>query len=321
MGTRAVGEGAMTAADGARRRLKVGLQLPEVEYVASWKQHLEMARLAEEIGLDSLWLGDHLLYRYPGEQTRGPWEAWTFLSALAASTERVELGPLVLCASFRNPALTAKMAETIDEVSGGRFILGLGAGWHQPEYDAFGLPFDRRFQRFSEAFTIITDLVRTGRSDFRGEFHQAPDCEIVPRGPRAGAMPIMIGSFGDKVLRLTLPHVDSWNTWFADFGNTVAGLQPLMAKVDRICAEVGRDPREIERTAALLVTGPGGSYRFTGAAAELAQVGIGGTPEQVAARLREFHTAGIDHIQIVLDPITPEAIAWLAPAIALLKGG
>ena len=304
-----------------RRRLKVGLQLPEVEYVASWKQHLEMARLAEEIGFDSLWLGDHLLYRYPGEPTRGPWEAWTFLSALAASTEKVQLGPLVLCASFRNPALTAKMAETIDEVSGGRFVLGLGAGWHQPEYDAFGLPFDRRFQRFAEAFTIITDLVRTGRSDFRGEFHQAPDCEIVPRGPRAGRMPIMIGSFGDRVLRLTLPHVDSWNTWFADFGNTVAGLQPLMAKVDRICAEVGRDPREIERTAALLVTGPGGSYRFTGAAAERAQVGIGGTPEQVAARLQEFHTAGIDHIQIVLDPITPEAIAWLAPAIALLKGG
>src|SRR6188768_2258502 len=137
------------------RPLKIGIQLPEVEYVASWREHVEMARISEEIGLDSLWLGDHLLYTYAHEPAKGPWECWSFLSALAAVTTRVELGPLVLCAGFRNPALVAKMAETIDEISGGRFILGLGAGWNESEYAAFGYPFDRRFARFSEAFVII----------------------------------------------------------------------------------------------------------------------------------------------------------------------
>jgi alkanesulfonate monooxygenase SsuD/methylene tetrahydromethanopterin reductase-like flavin-dependent oxidoreductase (luciferase family) len=295
------------------------LQLPEVEYVASWNQHLEMARMAEEIGLDSLWLGDHLLYRDAGEPARGPWECWTMLSALAAVTSRVELGPLVLCTGFRNPAMVAKMAETIDEISDGRFILGLGAGWNEADYLPFGIPFDQRFSRFAEAFTIIHGLIRDGRIDYAGEFYSAPDCEIVPRGPRGGAMPLMIGSNGEKMLRLTLPFVDQWNIWFADFGNTVEGLRPFMERIDRICAEIGRDPREIERTAALLVTAPGGSFRNTGAAGERSQTGITGTPAEIAETLRSFYAAGISHIQIVLDPITPASVAWLAPVIDELK--
>lgn len=303
------------------RPLKIGLQLPEVEYNARWRDYLEMARIAEAIGLDSLWLGDHLLYRYPGEATRGPWECWSFLSALAAATSTVELGPLVLCAGFRNPALTAKMAETVDEISGGRLILGLGAGWHQPEYDAFGFPFNHRFARFSEAFQIIRSLLREGRVDFEGEFHTARDCEIIPRGPRAGNIPLMVGSFGEKMLRLTLPYIDQWNIWFADFGNTVEGLRPFMERVDGICGEVGRDPAEVERTAALLVTGPGGAFRNTGAQGERAIAGIGGAPEEIAATLRKFHDVGITHIQIVLDPITPEAVRWLGPVAEAVRHG
>lgn len=302
------------------RPLKIGLQLPEVEYVASWSRHLEMARLSEKIGLDSLWLGDHLLYRGADDQTRGPWECWTMLSALAAVTTKVELGPLVLCTGFRNPAMVAKMAETIDEISGGRFILGLGAGWNEADYAPFGIPYDQRFSRFSEAFTIIHGLIRDGRIDYTGEFYSAPDCEIVPRGPRNGAIPLMIGSNGEKMLRLTLPHVDSWNIWFADFGNTVEGLRPFIERIDRICGEVGRDPGQIERTAALLVTAPGGSFRNTGAVGERAQVGITGTPREIADIFRSFYAAGISHIQIVLDPITPESIEWLAPVIEELKG-
>ena len=302
----------------SQRRLKIGLQLPEVEYVASWREHVEMARISEEIGLDSLWLGDHLLYKYAHEAAKGPWECWSFLSALAAVTTRVELGPLVLCAGFRNPALVAKMAETIDEISGGRFILGLGAGWNEPEYAAFGYPFDQRFARFSEAFFIIRSLLRDGRVDFEGTFHTARECEIIPRGPRAGHIPLMIGSSGEKMLRLTLPHVDQWNIWFADFGNSVPGLRPYLERIDAICGEVGRDPAEIERTAALLVTAPGGSFRQTGAQGERAAKGITGTPDEIAQAFRDFYAAGISHIQIVLDPITPASIAWLAPVIELL---
>lgn len=301
--------------------LKIGIQLPEVEYVASWRQHLKMAHLAEETGLDSVWLGDHLLYTNPGERARGPWECLTMLSALAASTSRIELGPLVLSTSFRNPALTAKIAETIDEISGGRFILGIGAGWNRSEYDAFGFPFDRRFARFSEAFEIIRSLVRTGQVDFDGEFYSARECEIVPRGPRAGKLPIMVGSTGERMLRLTLPHVDLWNIWYADHGNSVKGLVPHLDRLDALCLDVGRDPATVERTAAVLVTAPGGSTRSSGAADARHAPGINGTPEEVAAQLLAFRDAGIGHVQIVLDPITPGAIEWLAPAIERVRQG
>ena len=123
------------------RPLKVGVQLPEVEYVVSWSDLRDMARTAEGIGLDSLWVGDHLLYQWDGQPSRGPWEAWTSLAAIAAVTERIQIGPLVAATSFHNPAMIAKKAATLEEISGGRLILGLGAGWNETEYRAFGFPF------------------------------------------------------------------------------------------------------------------------------------------------------------------------------------
>ena len=127
-----------------------------------------MARAAEEVGFDSIWLGDHLLYRGDGREERGPWEVWTMLAALAAVTERVELGPLVACASFHPPGLIAKMAATIDEISGGRFVLGLGAGWNETEYRAFGLPYDHRVSRFEESFEIVRRTARRRARHARG---------------------------------------------------------------------------------------------------------------------------------------------------------
>lgn len=297
-------------------RLKIGLQLPEVEYPARWNDFLAMARLAEESGFDSLWVGDHLLYRDAEHGTRGPWECFTLLTALATVTSRVELGPLVASTSFRNPALTAKMAETIDEISGGRFILGLGAGWNQTEYTAFGYPFDHRISRFEEAFTIIRSLIREGEVSYSGRWYEAEKAVLTPRGPREGKMPLLIGSTGERMLRITLPYVDQWNIWFADFGNQVHGLDPHMARVDRIAVEIGRDPDEIARTAAVLVQAPGGGGRASGAGSERAISPITGSSPEVASRLAEFGRAGIDHLQIVLDPITPDAIEWLAPAVA-----
>ena len=309
----------MTTPAHSTRPLKVGIQLPEVEYVATWQEYLEMATIAEEIGLDSIWLGDHLLYRTPGLPARGPWECWSMLSALAASTNRVELGPLVLAAGFRNPALVAKMAETVDEISGGRLILGLGAGWNPAEYEAFGLPYDHRFSRFTEAFHIIRALIQDGKVDFEGDYHSAKDCEILPRGPRAGRIPLMVGSVGERMLRLTLPYVDLWNIWYADYGNRPSNLAPFTERVDLICRESGRDPGDVERTAAVLVTAPGGSFRSSGAVFEQDAPGISGSPREIADSLFAFYAAGISHLQIVLDPITPSAIAWLAPAIQALK--
>ena len=142
----------------------------------------DMALRMEAAGLDSIWLYDHLLYRWPGRPSDGIWECWTILSALAEATQQVELGTLVACTPFRNPALLAKMAATLDEVSGGRFVLGLGAGWHQPEFDAFGFPFDHRAARFEEALRIIGPLLRSGYVDFAGSYYAARECELLRDG-------------------------------------------------------------------------------------------------------------------------------------------
>ncbi|MFL5673399.1 MAG: LLM class flavin-dependent oxidoreductase [Chloroflexota bacterium] len=193
------------------RPLKVGIQLPEVEREVRWSELLDMVHAIEDTGFDSVWVGEHLLYRWPDRPPRGPWEAWTLLSAIAASTERIELGPLVACTNFHNPALLAKQAALIDEVSGGRFVLGLGAGWNETEFRAFGFPYDHRVDRFEEAFTIIRTLLRDGAIDFDGRWYQARDCELLPRGPRADGPPLMIGSTGPRMLRATMGYADSWN--------------------------------------------------------------------------------------------------------------
>ena len=173
------------------RPCKIGVFLPLIENqgvqgTPPWRDLLAMTQRAEQLGFDSVWVPDHVLFRHPGQETVGVWEAMSMLSALAAATNKIELGPLVLCVGFRNPALLAKMADTIDEISGGRFILGLGAGWHKPEYDAFGYPFDHRYARFEEALTIIHGLLHDGAVDFEGTYYQARDCELRPRGPPSG---------------------------------------------------------------------------------------------------------------------------------------
>jgi len=303
------------------RPLKVGVQLPEVERVVPWPEYAAMARRAEEVGFDSLWVGDHLLYRNQDEEEKGPWEAWSLLAALAAITERVELGPLVACTSFHNPAMLAKKADTVEAISGGRLILGLGAGWNEPEYRAFGFPFDRRVDRFEEAFAIVRGLLRDGRVDFRGRYYEANDCALIPRGPRPGGPPLMIGSEGPRMLRIALPHVASWNAWYAWFGNHPDGLAPLLAKVDAACRDVGRDPATLERTCALLVALPGAQGRLSGDRTDRGVPPLTGTPEELADALRAFARLGIAHVQLVLDPNTLASIEAFAPVLALLDRG
>jgi probable F420-dependent oxidoreductase len=301
--------------------LKVGVQLPEVEREVEWLELLAMAQAAERIGLDSVWVGDHLLYRYPGEPARGPWEAWSVLAALAAVTSRVELGPLVACLGFHNPAILAKKAATVDAISGGRLVLGVGAGWHRPEYDAFGVPFDHRASRFEEAFTILRELLRTGASVFHGTYYSVDDCVLQPRGPRPAGPPLVVGSFGDRILRFTLPHVDGWNAWFADYGNTREGLVALLAKIDAACEAVGRDPATLEKSIAPSVRMRGGVGRPGGDPAEREIPPISGEPERLAATLRDYAELGIRHVQLVLDPITVASIEALGPMLEMLDAG
>ena len=151
-----------------------------------WPDYLDLARRVEDAGFDSLWVGDHLLYDLPDGSTRGPYESWTTLAALATATSRVELGPLVASTSFHAPAMLAKQAATVDAISGGRLIVGLGAGWNEREYAAFGFPYDRRVSRFEEALAIIAPLLREGRTTFHGQFYDVDDCVLDPRPARAG---------------------------------------------------------------------------------------------------------------------------------------
>ncbi len=297
--------------------MKIGVQLPEVEYEITFGDLIAMARLAEQVGFDSIWLGDHLLYDLP-VGPRGPWEVWTALAALAASTERVELGPLVASTSFHAPTMLAKMAATVDAISGGRLILGLGAGWNLREYTAFGFPFDHRVSRFEEAFTIIRTLLTDGAIDFHGDYYDIDDGVLHPRSPRPGGPPLLVGSIGERMQSITLPHVDAWNVWWSDYGNTAEGFAAVRGAVDARIAALGRTG-DVEATCAVYVQLPGGSGRQMGDYPNDGGAPIEGTPDEMADRLAEFAAAGAAHIQLVVDPIVPTSIEWLGDVIALLR--
>src|SRR5688572_1561297 len=237
--------------------MKVGVALPQNpgEGGGSWPAILGLAEHAEAGGLDSLWLSDHFLYRPPDAAETGYHEPWTLVSALAATTERVELGTLVLATSFRPPGLTAKMAAVADEVSGGRIILGLGCGWHEPEYRAFGYPFDHRVGRFEEALRIIVPLLRGERVTVHGVWSKAEDAVLLPP-PRRADLPILVAAKGDRMLRLTARHADAWQT--AWFGLPDERFADRLARLGVACSAEGRDPATLELTVGVSVGGEPG---------------------------------------------------------------
>ncbi|MBI5104832.1 MAG: LLM class flavin-dependent oxidoreductase [Solirubrobacterales bacterium] len=272
-------------------RPRVAVQLPEVEREVRWPEYLAMARAAEEVGFDGIYVGDHLLYRDGARGSeRGPWDAWTLLAALAAVTERVALGPLVACAGFHPPAVLAKMASTLTEVSAGRFVLGLGAGWNEDEFRAFGIPYDRRVSRFAEAFEVVRRLLAGERVTLAGEFVAVEDAVL-------------------------LPPADAWNTWYEDYGNTAEGFAALDERISAAARDAGRDPAEVARSACALVVldRDAGERPITGAAPP-----IEGSPGAIASRIRELADAGADEVVLVASPITEASIRTLGEALALV---
>jgi len=305
------------------RGFKVGLFISLAEGSAGerWQHLKSMAQHAEAVGFDSIWIADHLLFPGSPEETApGRWECWSILAALAAVTSRVELGPLVVCTNFRNPALLAKMADAVDEISGGRLILGLGAGWYEPEFQAFGYPFDHRMGRFEEALEIVHGLLRGRAMDFRGLYYQVRDVVLRPRGPRPGGPPILIGARADRPrsLRLAAQFADYWNTTDA---HTAEDVAPMRASVDNMCVKLGRDPTTLQRTAHLLVDLPGSAnspipswvrdYRSSHRLAAR-------TPEELAGHLRAYAAVGISHVQLWLEPNTIAGIDAFRPVLELL---
>jgi probable F420-dependent oxidoreductase len=277
---------------------------------------LEMTRVANDIGFDAVWIIDHFVFRnQPDDQfampetadERGIWECFTTMAGLASATERIQIGSLVACTGFRNPGLVAKMAETIDDISGGRVILGLGAGWHKPEYDAFGYPFDRRVTRFEEAIRIIQPLLREGRVTSDGEFFQAENAVNRPRGPRPDGIPILVGSSGERMLRLIARYADAWNTVWHGSPEPVAAQ---MAAVDAACMEVGRDPATLVRTAGGNVAMPGNTGRRPNP--------ISGSDEEIAETIVRFRDLGIQHFVAGLDACTPRTLEKFGRIIELV---
>jgi len=297
--------------------MKIGVKLrsapvPEREGPLPYSELRDLARMAEELGLDSVWIMDHVFFRWSEETTQGVWESWTTLSALAAATTRIELGTLVLCTPFRNPALLAKMAATLDEVSAGRLILGLGAGWHSPEFDALGIPFDHRVSRFEEALAIIKPLLRDGRVDFEGRYYRAPNCEITPRGPRADGPPILIGGFGPRMLRLTASYADMWNITAVQDPDV---LQQRLAGLRAACEREGRDPDTLAVTAQLQV-----GYPDLGPLPGWMQTYLSGSDEDIAAQLAQYEDLGFSHLMFQFAPLSAAALTRLANTVDIYRG-
>ena len=281
-----------------------------------WADIRAMAQLAERMGFDSVWMSDHLGFGDPADDApgawRGAWESWTMLAALAAATERVQLGNYVLCTPFRNPALLAKMAETLDEVSGGRLILGLGVGWNEIEFSSYGFPFADRFDRFEDDLRIITSMLRTGRATHEGRFEQARDARIEPRGPRPGGLPVMVGAAGPRLLRLTAELADHWNGSLRSLGETRA----LVAAVDAACEAAGRDPSTLTRSVEVLVRTLPATAGEPPRDHELR-----GDTAAIAEAIASYADLGIDELQVQFAPNARASVEAFEPVIEMLRAG
>lgn len=299
----------------------LGLNLPYSEGAMDgatprWTDIAAMATAAEAVGFDAVWVSDHVGFGDPDAEWSGAWECWTILSALAATTARVRLGTYVTAMPYRNPALLAKMAETLDEVSGGRAILGLGAGWNEPEFAAFDFPWERRFDRFEDGLRIITSMLRTGRADHEGHAASARGALIRPRGPRPAGLPVMVGAAAPRMYRLCAELADEWNAGM----RTPAALRPMLAALDAACAAVGRDWGSIRRSAEAMVE-IGGQASPDDDPDERGSWDdpLRGTPDEIAAGLRRYRRLGLDHVQVQLRPNRLASVRAFAPVIEILR--
>jgi len=289
--------------------MRVGIALPIGERGPERKAHSytqlrEMAVAAEQGGADSIWVADHLFYDNDGE-LRGMWEAMSVLAALADATAKVELGPLVMCVPFRNPGLIAWMSNTIDEISGGRFVVGLGSGWHQPEFDGFGFNFARRVSVFDESLQVILPLLRDGRADFTGEFAKGV-AQLRPAGPRAvkGGPPILIAGTKPRMMALVAKHADRWNScWYGEPTDEFRGER---RDLEAACAAISRDPRTIEVSAGVIVSNESGQPNDA--------EHLYGDAGQIADGMAKWRDEGVTEVMCAMQPPSVELIGRIMEA-------
>jgi probable F420-dependent oxidoreductase len=274
----------------------------------AWADVLAFAEDAEELGLDSVWVCDHFLSGPPGQPPEGIHEGWTILSALAATTKRVEVGALVMCVSFRNPALLAKMAATADTVARGRLILGLGAGWYDPEYEAFGYPTDQRFTRFEEALRIIRPLLRGESVTVSGRFHEVADAVLLP--PPERPIPLLVAATGPRMLRLTARYADAWNT--AWFGLPDERLRQQMAALEAALEHEGRDPSTLRRTVGVEVL----DANVT--SSDVGESGLAASTDALARAIDAYEALGFDDLIVGLGRRTKRSLDRVGETLRLV---
>ena len=288
--------------------MRIGVTLPLAGgdapdgHAPTFEETLTFARQAEAAGLDSIWVFDHLLFRYAGQPDEGIREAWTTLAALAPVVPRAELGALVMCSSFRNPGLMAKMAATLDDLAGGRLILGLGSGWHDPEYEAFGFPTDHRVGRFAEDLEITARLLAGETVTFDGRWRSVADATLVPPPPRR--VPILVAAEGPRMLGLTARWADAWNA--AWFGAADGRLRALLAELDSACRAVDRDPATLRRTVGIRIHDPGG--------VSVGASGLAADTDRLTALFDDLAALGIDDAIVWSTAKSAAAIARIADA-------
>ncbi len=290
----------------------------------SWESISERAAVAEAAGFDMFVFEDALLYR--GEEIMdGVWESVSIAAAVAATTRRIHLGQSVINSPYRSPAMTAKIADTIDEISGGRFVLGIGAGnTADSDYEAFGFPTDKRYSRFAEAIQIIHGLLKSGAIDFEGEFYSAKQAELVLRGPRRQGPPINIAAGGPKMLQLVARYGDAWNWWGWDetIQQINARLRPIIEQLEQACEAEERDPSTVGRTFDLYTVVPEGisSHGVNADGVEMKQP-VTGTSEEIAEHILSLGELGFEEVRCDLWPKESHAVEAMEPVVEIVHAG
>lgn len=301
------------------RPLELGLVLPTIglpmnEGFDGWEKIRSVASQAEEVGFDTIWVPDELLWKFPPDLTpMGAWECVAMAAALSAVTDSVNVGSWVLSALHRNPGLTVKVAETIDEISGGRFLFGLGAGHSGTQGKAFGYPERKIVGRYEEALKIIVPLLREGEATYSGGHHSAFELNNIPRGPQGSGMRLLLAGHGPRTVGLAVRYGDIWSG-FATTSSLPEAFTELAQLVDRTCEQQGRDPKSLGRSIGVFLEPDN-----QGIAEE---IGLGvpmtGSPDEAAGTIREYAAMGVTMLELVPVPFGETTMGYMSELIEVL---
>lgn len=279
-----------------------------------WGEIRSNAQLAESVGFDTVWVADEL--QWESDEWDAPigfWECVAITGAVAASTDRVNVGTWVLSALHRNPGLTARVASTLAEISGGRFILGFGSGHAGRQGEAFGYPPNYTVSRYEEALAIITALRTGGEATYDGSFHAAKGLTMAPRPGGSPTIPLLLGGHKPRTMRLAAEHADIWSA-FATTSSQPEAFVDLVGQIDSVCEDIGRDPATLGKSIGVAIAAPGAEP--SGLLAD--EDPIRGSVDQIVDTLGRFEEMGCTRVEIMAAGKQEQTIEGLGPVIEAL---